>query len=54
MIKHGYLRSEYDMCVYLRGSKVDDMVYLLLYVDDMLIASKEMKTIQKLKDQLST
>ncbi|WZY76654.1 hypothetical protein YC2023_023038 [Brassica napus] len=29
------------------------MVYLLLYVDDMLIASKKMSTIQNLKDQLS-
>lgn len=54
MIKQGYLRSEYDPCVYLKGSRVEDMVYLLLYVDDMLIASKQMETIQRLKDQLSS
>lgn len=33
---------------------MEDMVYLLLYVDDMLIASKKMSTIQRLKDELST
>lgn len=53
MIEREYQRSEYDPCVYLKGSSVEDMVYLLLYVDDMLIASKEKSTIQKLKDQLS-
>lgn len=37
MIKVGYKRSEYDPCVYLKGSEVEDMVYILLYVDDMLI-----------------
>lgn len=41
MIESGYQRSEYDPCVYLKGSSIEDMVYLLLYVDDMLIASKE-------------
>lgn len=50
MVKQGYLRSEYDPCVYLKGSEVRNMVYLLLYVDDMLIASKEMSKIQELKN----
>ena len=53
MIKNGYTRSEYDPCVYLKGSRVENMVYLLLYVDDMLIASREGSIIQRLKDQLS-
>lgn len=53
MIKNGYARSEYDPCVYLKGSRVENMVYLLLYVDDMLIASREGSIIQRLKDQLS-
>lgn len=29
-------------------------VYLLIYVDDMLVVSKNMKVIQKLKDSLSS
>lgn len=53
MVKMGYLRSEYDPCVYLYGSEVENMVYLLLYVDDMLIVSKEIRRIQELKNQLS-
>jgi hypothetical protein len=42
MISNGFQRSQYDSCVYLKfisGSPA----YLLLYVDDMLIASKSMK-----------
>ncbi|KAG9442249.1 hypothetical protein H6P81_018103 [Aristolochia fimbriata] len=52
MRKIGYFRSKYDNCVYFR--KLDDgsFVYLLLYVDDMLIAAKEMKQINQLKTQL--
>lgn len=45
-----YRRSEYDPCVYMKGSSIEDVVYLLLYVDDMLIAAKELKTVQRLKD----
>lgn len=54
MMKQDYRRSEYDPCVYMKGSTVEDMVYLLIYVDDMLIAAKQKSKIQKLKDQLST
>ena len=40
ILKIGFERSKFDSCVY--DKKVEDsmMVYLLLYVDDMLIASK--------------
>ncbi|KAG9450470.1 hypothetical protein H6P81_010435 [Aristolochia fimbriata] len=52
MKKIGYFRSKYDNCVYFR--KLDDgsFVYLLLYVDDMLIEAKEMEQINQLKTQL--
>jgi hypothetical protein len=52
MISHGFKRSDYDSCVYLKivnGSAI----YLLFYVDDMLIAAKEKSEIDKLKAQLS-
>lgn len=49
MVSQKYKRSEYDPCVYLKGSTIDDMVYLLLYVDDMLIASKDIKVIKSLR-----
>jgi len=49
----GFKRSLYDCCVY--HNKVEDrsMIYLLLYVDDMLIAEKSMCDIQNLKILLS-
>lgn len=44
-VEQNYRRSEYDPCVYMRGSGIEDMVYPLLYVDDMLIAGKRMETV---------
>ena len=53
MIAHGFKRSAYDSCVYIKfvdGSPI----YLLLYVDDMLIAAKGKREITTLKAQLSS
>ena len=52
MLRQGYKRSKYDHCVYLHKLKDGSFVYLLLYVDDMLIASKNSEEIDKLKIQL--
>lgn len=46
-------KSSRDPCVYFRDTQTDKAVYLLLYVDDMLIASGNKKTIQELKDRLN-
>ena len=53
MIRHVHQRSEFDCCVYLRQLQGGEYIYLLLYVDDMLIACKSMGEIRKLKSQLS-
>jgi ATP-binding cassette subfamily B (MDR/TAP) protein 1 len=53
MLSHGFKRSKYDSCVYIKyvnGSHI----YLLLYVDDMLIAAKSGKEITTLKKLLSS
>jgi ATP-binding cassette subfamily B (MDR/TAP) protein 1 len=53
MLAHGFKRSQYDSCVYIKflnGSPI----YLLLYVDDMLTADKSKKEITTLKEQLSS
>ena len=53
MILNGFKRSEFDSCVYIKfvdGSPI----YLLLYVDDMLISAKSKKQITALKAQLSS
>ncbi|KAH9686286.1 hypothetical protein KPL70_014312 [Citrus sinensis] len=53
MSDHGFQRSSFDCCVYFKTIEGGDKIYLLLYVDDMLIACKEMKFINELKQQLS-
>ena len=53
MIRHGHQRSEFDCCVYLRQLQGGKYIYLLLYVDDMLVACKSMGEIRKPKSQLS-
>ncbi|KAH9679839.1 hypothetical protein KPL71_026297 [Citrus sinensis] len=53
-ICHGYCRSQYDSCVYFKTLSSEDRIYLLLYVDDMLIACKKREEIEKLKMELNT
>jgi len=49
-----YTRSYYDPCVYYNKLPGGEYIYLLLYVDDMLIASKSKSAIDKLKKDLSS
>ena len=48
----GFTRCIKDPCVYLKGKGAEESIYLLLYVDDMLIAAKDKKKVSKLKDIL--
>ena len=52
MTAHDFKRSNYDSCVYLKKNHDGSLVYLLLYVDDMLIAAKDKGEIRKMKAQL--
>ena len=45
MKRLGYTQSIHDPCVYFKGKTLEEKVFLLLYVDDMLVASKDMKKI---------
>ncbi|KAH9741104.1 Integrase catalytic domain-containing protein [Citrus sinensis] len=49
-----FTRSEHDHCVYFRRLLDGAFIYLLLYVDDMLIASKNRDEIERLKKQLAS
>ncbi|KAH9649101.1 hypothetical protein KPL70_025857 [Citrus sinensis] len=49
MITNGFMRCNYDCCVYFKLLEDDLYIYLLLYVDDMLIACKRRDEIEKLK-----
>jgi hypothetical protein len=52
MIPHDFKRSDYDSCVYLKTVN-GSTIYLLLYVDDMLIVAKDKSEITKLKAHLN-
>ncbi|KAK3016871.1 hypothetical protein RJ639_005957 [Escallonia herrerae] len=47
----GYARSAYDSCVYPQRLVDGSYIYLLLYIDDMLIAAKLMLDVNGLKEQ---
>ena len=53
MTTHDFKRSSYNSCVYFKKNDNGSFVCLLLYVDDMLIATKDKKKIRKVKVQLS-
>ncbi|KAG8477717.1 hypothetical protein CXB51_027597 [Gossypium anomalum] len=53
MTSHDFKRSSFDSCVYFKKNSDGSFVYLLLYVDDMLIAVKDKGEIRKVKAQLS-
>jgi len=52
VVGHGYSRSSYDSCMYYIQFSYGSFVYLLLYVDGILIATKSMLKIKILKFQL--
>ena len=52
MIQIGYTRCEYDCCVYVRILEDGSYIFLLLYVDNMLIVAKRMCEVNRLKSLL--
>ncbi|KAJ4744606.1 Gag-Pol polyprotein [Rhynchospora pubera] len=53
MQEEGFERSGYDHCVYMKGKVGGTFTLLLLYVDDMLIASNDHDEIESLKLDMS-
>lgn len=53
MQEEGYKRSDFDHCVYMKGNANETFTLLLLYVDDMLIASNDHDEIKSLKLDMS-
>lgn len=52
MMRIGFHRSNYDSCVYFKKFPDGSFMYLLLYVDDMLVAASSKEEIKKVKDRL--
>ena len=53
MLDHGFIRCNSDHCVYIKKLGDGRSIILMLYVDDMLIASANMQDIRELKEELS-
>jgi len=53
IMDQNFTRSDHDSCVYIKEVNPDEYVYLLLYVDGMLLAAKSMVEINKIKEALS-
>ena len=53
MISHDFKRSSFDSCVYLKRCNDKSFLYLLLYVDDILIEAKSKDEIRTVKVQLN-
>ncbi|KAE8700517.1 hypothetical protein F3Y22_tig00110556pilonHSYRG00215 [Hibiscus syriacus] len=54
MLRIGFARSSYDSCVYMKKQDDEISVFLLLYVDDMLVASRSKEEVQKIKGMLNS
>ena len=52
MLHIGFTRSNFNSCVYIRFENERILAYLLLYVDDMLIASGNISKIKTIKSLL--
>ena len=53
MLSQGYKRSETDHCLYTKQAKDGSLVILILYVDDMLLAGRQMAEISALKSKMA-
>ena len=49
----GYNKLDSNPCAYFKRSGDEDFIILLLYVDDMLVASYNKDQVQELKEQLA-
>ena len=53
MMNQNYIRSEYDHCVYFKKLSNGIFIILVLYVDDMILSSKIISEIHRLKAQMT-
>lgn len=54
LIKIGAKNNSSDPCVYIYGDNKQDTVTLLIYVDDLILASKSINKLMELKTKLKT
>ena len=54
MISHNFTRSSYVSCVHIKKLENGSLLYMLLYVDDMLVGSDNLFELESLKEFLSS
>ena len=52
ILSHSFTRCSYDSSVYMRSTRARSLIYLVLYVDYMLVFCKRMLEVEDLKEQL--
>lgn len=53
LIEDGFIRSNADYCLYSKQEE-ENWVYIIVYVDDLIIASKAEKQISRIREKLET
>ena len=53
MVNAGFIRSSFDGCFYFKCLYGECYIYLALYVDDMLVACKDLSEIARFKEEMS-
>ena len=53
MISHDFKRDSFDSCVYFKKCNDESFLYMLLYVDDMLITTRSKENIRSVKAKLN-
>ena len=53
MLSQGYKRSDTNHCLYTKQAKDGSLVILILYVNDMLLAGRQMAKISALKSKMA-
>ena len=54
MLSHDFTRSSYDSCVYLQKLDNRSTIYLILYVDDMVVTCRDLFEVENFKVLLSS
>ena len=54
MMKLNFKRSKYDACLYMKDLKRSEPLYVLLYVNDLLLICKTKRKIVDLKRDLNS
>ena len=53
MVEHGYDKTVFNHCVFVKKFSDEEFIIPLLYMDDMLIVGRDTGKINKMKNELS-